>query len=343
MTRVLPPAELLRVLAEVEAQRFETWPAPPQGASVLDQVRLADRVRGCLFGAALGDAAGLAAEFLGARQVADFYGPDADFAPGRDVYPDEHRMMWCAGDWTDDTDQHILVVQSLLGSGGRADPLDFAARLVRWREGGFPELGDESGAGLGRNTKAVLNDPRFLTAPHATARAHSSRVPSNGGVMRTAAAGIPFFWDGQAVAETAASLCRTTHADPRCVASCIVVATCVSRLLQGADEEGTTVGDAVAGPALERARDFLRSEGYSEAESDLAALWEHGEAAELRDLELDEVSTIGYTFKCMGAGLWALRSPRGFQETLNELIRHGGERSTGMHPRRYSNISTSRR
>jgi ADP-ribosylglycohydrolase len=31
--------------------------------------------------------------------------------------------------------------------------------------------------------------------------------------------------------------CRATHADPRCVAACVVVAKCVAQLLQGADED----------------------------------------------------------------------------------------------------------
>ena len=145
---------------------------------------LADRIRGTLFGAALGDAAGLATEFLSSAEARAFYG-EADFRPGRPVYPDEHRMMWCAGDWTDDTDQQVLIMQSLLHCAGRADACDFASRLLSWRSSGFPELGDQSAAGLGQTTKAVLNDPEFATAPRKAAAAHSASIPSNGGVMRT--------------------------------------------------------------------------------------------------------------------------------------------------------------
>ena len=137
----------------------------------------------------------MAAEFLSKDETVDFYGLEADFQPGREVFPDEHRMMWCAGDWTDDTDQQILMMQSLLKSKGRADPCDFAMRLSAWRNTGFKELGDQSAAGLGQTTKAVLNDPNFLSAPHDVAAKHSAKIPSNGGVMRTAMAGIPNFWD----------------------------------------------------------------------------------------------------------------------------------------------------
>ena len=155
---------------------------------------LADRVRGTLFGAALGDAAGLATEFLSAAESKEFYGEDADFRPGRAVFPDEHRMMWCAGDWTDDTDQQVLMMQSLLHSGGHADPCDFAMRLLSWRTSGFPELGDQSAAGLGQTTKAVLNDPSFAASPHTAAAAHSAGIPSNGGVMRSFVDTCHFSW-----------------------------------------------------------------------------------------------------------------------------------------------------
>ena len=166
-------------------------------------------MRGTLFGAALGDAAGLATEFLSATEAKEFYGEDADFRPGRAVFPDEHRMMWCAGDWTDDTDQQILMMQSLLHSGGHADPCDFATRLLSWRTSGFPELGDQSAAGLGQTTKAVLNDPGFAASPHTAAAAHSAGIPSNGGVMRTI------------VAIFAISCCDSCHNNPSFI-SCIL-------------------------------------------------------------------------------------------------------------------------
>ena len=321
----LSPAELLSAVASVEALRFDLWPEPPAGASSLESDVLADRVRGTLFGAALGDAAGLAAEFLSKDETVDFYGLEADFQPGREVFPDEHRMMWCAGDWTDDTDQQILMMQSLLKSKGRADPCDFAMRLSAWRNTGFKELGDQSAAGLGQTTKAVLNDPDFLSAPHDVAAKHSAKIPSNGGVMRTAMAGIPNFWDEDAVATAADSLCRTTHAEPRCIASCFVVSLCVSRLLRGEDT-GKDIMESIIRPALVRASEQpgLTDEWKQE-------MLRHAEAKDLSDLALDDRRTIGYTFKCLGAGLWALRQsdgPEVFRSAINQLILAGGDADT---------------
>mmetsp|Transcript_57763 Transcript_57763/g.153996 ORF Transcript_57763/g.153996 Transcript_57763/m.153996 type:complete len:277 (-) Transcript_57763:480-1310(-) len=230
-------------------------------------------------------------------------------------------MMWRAGDWTDDTDQQVLLLQSLLATGGRAEPQDFARRLLTWREKGFPQLGDESGAGLGQATKAVLNDPKFLESPHEVAVAHTSHRPTNGGVMRTAAAGLPSFWDDEAVVSTSKSMCQTTHADPRCVASCVAVSLCVARLLRGDDLVSGT--ECVVDAALQRSQEVLRIAGVDPAE-----LLSHARSRDLPALSLDEPRTIGYTYKCLGSGFWALRSTTGFQDTLNKLIPCGGDADT---------------
>ncbi|RYH21370.1 ADP-ribosylglycohydrolase family protein [archaeon] len=61
-----------------------------------------------MFGGALGDAAGLATDFLPKSLVLSYYGPNCNFYLGCKVYPDSHRVSFTVGDWTDDTDQSIL-------------------------------------------------------------------------------------------------------------------------------------------------------------------------------------------------------------------------------------------
>ena len=136
--------------------------------------------------------------------------------------------------------------------------------------------------------------------------------------------GIANFWDEDAVCHASDSFCRTTHADPRCVSSCRVVALCVSRLLRGEDSEDIMA--SVVRPALVKAQEGLSDEWNEEMQR-------HAEASDLSKLELDERKTIGYTFKCLGAGLWALRAldasgKASFQSLLNELILAGGDADT---------------
>ena len=48
----------------------------------------------------------------------------------------------------------------------------------------------------------------------------------------------------------------------------------------------------------------------------------------MEELNLDEPNRIGYTYKCLASGFYGLRSTRTFEETLNDLIRYGGDADT---------------
>jgi len=316
--RLLSPGELRDVISAVEATEFPAWQMPPE--KPVDPGAVASRVRGCLFGAALGDACGLATEFLTRAKAEQFYGADFDYRPGCDVYPDTHRGFFPSGDWTDDTDQMILILQSLLSSGGVADSKDFAVRLKQWAAGGFPELGDRCGSGLGKTVGKVVGTKEFEESPEAIAeqvwRRNGCSLAANGAVMRAAVCGLPSYKSPEVVEECAVAFCKVTHFDSRCVASCVCVAMIVSLLLAGlppADAEQR---------AVERARTYLTPEH----EEDFA--WHVAPERTIEELELDEPKTIGYTFKALACGLWALRSQASFQETIQEVTRRGGDADT---------------
>jgi ADP-ribosylglycohydrolase len=57
-------------------------------------------------------------------------------------------------------------------------------------------------------------------------------------------------------------------------------------------------------------------------------LWHTDKARTLEELNLDEPRSIGYTYKCLASGFYGLRSTRPFKETLNDLIRYGGDADT---------------
>eukprot|EP00729_Bicosta_minor_P024380 gene24380-15013_t len=88
--------EYAAVLKALFDQRFTPWhsvtPALKQSATswssagiaipILSDEILADRIRGCIFGCALGDAVGLATEFMSAEEARLKYGPTHVFEPG---------------------------------------------------------------------------------------------------------------------------------------------------------------------------------------------------------------------------------------------------------------------
>jgi ADP-ribosylglycohydrolase len=114
-----------------------------------------DRLLGCIYGQALGDAYGLSTEFQTRTQIESTYSdPDPmQLIPFPDYIQTPHARRWKQGDWTDDTDQWVLVMETLIGPNSNA--ITFARKLSLWVRQGFPELNDFGGLGLGINVASV--------------------------------------------------------------------------------------------------------------------------------------------------------------------------------------------
>jgi ADP-ribosylglycohydrolase len=156
-----------------------------------------DRLRGCLFGGALGDTIGLFTEFLSAERARDIYGAEPVFtllprptipngngktrvalpaaAAGPDsnlrwCHMDDHRALFEPSAWTDDTDQTLLILLSFLRSGGKdLDAIDFAKRLRGWLTNGLRAL-DRPPLGIGRTIGGVVGGTGYLNDPIGAAR-----------------------------------------------------------------------------------------------------------------------------------------------------------------------------
>lgn len=115
---------------------------------------LRDRIFGAIFGQAVGDAIGFGTEFVSKSNVLIEY-PD-----GLRSYEQITRYKnidhWQPGDWTDDTDQMVCILDSLIEL-GRLDRLDIARRFQHW--------GITNGMGMGYTTSTVILDPNYLNDP----------------------------------------------------------------------------------------------------------------------------------------------------------------------------------
>lgn len=289
-----------------------------------------DRIRGCVFGQALGDAVGLATEFLAEPEVQAAYG--ARPIPFPNDHWNYHNTRWMLGDWTDDTDQLICILDTFLETAdGQTDPVRFAHRLQRWMKEGFRELGDWIGVGTGKTVHAVVSHPRFLADPHTAARAvweeSGRRLASNGAVMRTAIVGCLHGHDHSAVVVDAERICRVTHADPRCVLSCVAVAAAVAALVHR-PPEGPLPWDAVL-RAVEASWERVDAPAECKDEG-----LKYLEPPSLASLELGAPDRIGYTFKTMGAAFWGLaeviraREAVAFERMIGAIVRQGGDADT---------------
>ncbi|KAK3596758.1 hypothetical protein CHS0354_038757 [Potamilus streckersoni] len=294
-----------------------------------DLHQLEEQIRATIYGQCMGDAIGLLTEFMSKEEAREHYGMYGDLEFLYKIY-DRHRDAWEIGDWTDDSDHMLLIMRSLTAKRGKVDANDFARRLYEWSNKGFPELHDKIGIGLGRTTRKVLSHPGFLSNPEMVSKdiwIKRERVDApNGGVMRTSILGIHEWWDVEKVEKNAAAICRTTHFDPRCVASAVAVSVAISMMLKRQiPYYDARTNDYHVTAIIEDS--YQRASKYLDKEDEKMELHSYMTCKVLAELKLDDVDKMGYTFKCLGAGFWALKQDR-FRSAIQKLTMEGGDADT---------------
>ncbi|OJJ18808.1 hypothetical protein BKI52_24880 [marine bacterium AO1-C] len=269
-----------------------------------DQIK--DKIRGVIFGQAIGDAIGLGTEFMTQAMVKHYY-PDG-LTEYTQILQDKHRKRWKPGEWTDDTNQMLCILDSILAT-KRVDVKDIALTLVDWAH--------HDGRGLGRTVYSVLGSPIFMQSPHEAAKNYwekSNRyAAANGAVMRTSVLGIWEYNKPEKIRINATKVCKITHYDPRCVGSCVMVCLVISHLLQGKTDLELVSKLLTEGDIFDqRIRPFLQEH----VRPNIAAL------------NLSDQESIGYTLKALGAGLWALQYAISFESGISTIIHEGGDADT---------------
>lgn len=207
----------------------------------------ANKIQGVIYGQALGDALGLATEFMGPEQVeatyADKLNENFEFSQ---IIQDAHRSIWAAGDWTDDTDLFLIGMKSYIdatkSNSYHAHVDTFRDNLDAWFSHGIPECGDSKPHGCGNTMKMIWGDPEFLHSTKTSAQRVYVYNPfnpcasaSNGGVMRIGwigASGLNF----DEIAHLTIDNIALTHCDPRCIASGLFVNFLIGQLTNGFDK-----------------------------------------------------------------------------------------------------------
>ncbi|GFO06438.1 adpribosylglycohydrolase superfamily protein [Plakobranchus ocellatus] len=302
-------------------------------SSSREEKLIKDQMLATIYGQCVGDAIGLLTEFLTKEEAKEYYGRKPKMLLYSQKVPDFHRSRWKEGDWTDDTDQMILILQSILYNKGQVVATDFAQRIYRWMKQGFPDLGDFGGLGLGQTTATVLRHPDFKSKPHEVAfevwDKSNRNIAPNGAVMRTSICGLHQWQNLESVVKNTLEICKCTHHDPRCQASAVAVSVTVALTLQHTCQEKERGGKfprpvdvtAVIKQAYNHACQVLTTE---EEKQDL---WWYMNCRKLKLLQLAEPGKIGYTYKCMGAGFWAFKQ-KDFKKALIKIIMAGGDADT---------------
>ena len=177
---------------------------------------------------ACGDALGAPVEF-NSREVVAARFPDGvrDFGSGG-------WMNVVPGETTDDTRMATDLAHCLVET-DPPDMTDLAGRFVTWLQEQPKDIGNTTRHAIERY---IAGDPWDVAGQTTLDALGSRNTASNGSLMRCAPVAIRFAHDRDRLRQVSIDSSRVTHAEPRCVWSCVALNQGIAHLLRGGDRSG---------------------------------------------------------------------------------------------------------
>lgn len=186
------------------------------------------KIAGALYGMALGDAMGMPAELWGRNRVKQFFGTIDQFLDG----PSENDVAfnYKKGQFTDDTGQALVLLDSIAATDYRPDTKDIAGRMLEWaeRENAFENniLGPTSKVALA-NFRDGIVDVKI-----------TDKALSNGSAMRIAPIGCLFEpEEKENMVQFVFDVSKATHTSDVAIAGAAMIAMGVSSAIVNHDFE----------------------------------------------------------------------------------------------------------
>lgn len=359
-------------LEEMGISLEKTYPI----SEIKEKNKASDSVAGCFMGQFIGDAMGVLTEFMNKTHIKEslpeILEPNCilnyemrQWRIEREAHNFKHLVRFKSNEWTDDSDQFICILRAFelyKCDSSQNLPILFAKELKDWRTYGIRERTedhfkgreDPECQGLGKLVGTVLEHKNFLEKPIEAAQECWLEMGSaaNGALMRTAAVALTKWHNFKELIENTKLLCKVTHADPRCIASCTSFTVAIALAMRGESNFKT-----IKEKALEVGRWTLKEELQNcKKNNKLLPAWAKEDFDQLcqkmdneigaifnvdswEDLELDEgypkqpgkPERIGYTYKCLGAAFYSLKLlSQGvlFSEVFRQLVAEGGDADT---------------
>lgn len=289
-------------------------------------MQLLDRFRGCLLGLAVGDALGMPTEGYTAQEIQLRFGPIQEMMAA----PQGHfHTGLLAGQFTDDTEETLLLSESLLEASGFSAE-HFADKLAAW--GSIWTLDERQNRGVGFATRSAVES---LIA--GTDWQHSGlAIPTCGSAMRAAPIGLLYHFDLNMVRSYADLQSLPTHTSPAARAASVAVALGVALALHGFSKED--IIQVVASSASRLDEDLGDRLLYAGSLRDMPAR----EALELirtSPLAIETVPAAFYCFLKFGAeeGLIAAANSGGDTDSIASIAGSlfGANQGASWIPRRW--------
>lgn len=178
-----------------------------------------EKIAGAIYGMALGDAMGMPSELWTKEKIHEYFGVITDFLDG----PSENDVAryYKKGQFTDDTAQALVLIESLITTNFEPNKKDFAKRLLSWAEDNKALerniLGPASKAALIAFKKGKVTDEI------------TDKALSNGSAMRIVPVGCLFQpYQKQELVQFVKEISSVTHSSDITIAGAAIIAQGVS-------------------------------------------------------------------------------------------------------------------
>lgn len=182
-----------------------------------------NHILGALYGMAIGDAMGMPSELLSRRKIKELFGKIDTFLDSPPENPAAIGLK--KGEFTDDTAQALIIIDSLIENNFIPDTKIIATNLIHWAK----KTDAFSKNILGPSTKNALNAIQKGEDPEQ----YTSKAVTNGAAMRIPPIGCLFSTDSlEAMVQYITKISETTHKTDVAIAGASMVASAVSAAIE---------------------------------------------------------------------------------------------------------------
>ncbi|HHY67875.1 MAG TPA: ADP-ribosylglycohydrolase family protein, partial [Alicyclobacillus sp.] len=266
-------------------------------------VRLEDRIKGGIYGVAVGDALGAAVEFMSREEIRRKYGVLREIVGGG-------WLNLRPGEWTDDTEMTLAVAKGIITD--PEDPIPHIGKaFIEWRNTNPPDIGNTIRTVFDIWERDGLNHEQWIIAALRADRELNGMSAGNGALMRTLPVGIAYR-QARDVYRQAMNIANITHWDSKAGLTCSIYSLAVRNILDGADDRYEAV--AKAADAIRRRTRYTR------------------ELSEITDKAVvtdgTSLKPSGYTVDSFHCAVWAFVEATDFEDAVVRAVNLGGDADT---------------
>ena len=262
-----------------------------------------DKLKGCLYGFAIGDALGLGTVFMTRREASIRY--PQGLTSFDQIIKDAHRKLYSLGEYSNCTNYVLMMAESIIESSG-LDSSDYARRLKNWYT-------SEYRSDVGANMRWIVGHPDFTKDPYTISKkiqeAHHYRDSSNEALGRALIAGLwPEYDEDKILRNT--DLTNWGSISDACAAV-------ISAMSHSLFRHNCEMDFQVLVDIAQRINPEIIP--YLEVAAD----------GNLDELDLDDEDTSTCAPKALAAALWGLwHHTDNPADVLRKVISHGGDANT---------------